>query len=233
MEWLTMLRIKTKPLRQSLRGYSGGRPDVMKLITGTPTRILDVGCGAGLLGKQLRDTFPHCETLGIEPDPERALLACTHFLRVIQGAVDDSRTLTALASEPPFDLIICADVLEHLVDPADTLRQLVKMLAKNGQLITSLPNVRHVSTLVDLYLFGHWPQRDRGIHDRTHLHFYARPNIIELGQSAGLTMRKERRNLRLFEAHSWSMIPAKALDFWPLRGLFTFQYLHRWQCPND
>lgn len=220
-------------MRERMQGYSGGRPDVMRLVTGSPTRILDVGCGAGLLGRQLRDSFPHCDALGIEPDPDRASLARTYFPRVIQGSVDDPQTLETLASEPPFDLIICADVLEHLVDPASTLKKLARMLARNGQLITSLPNVRHLSTLVDLYFFGYWPQRDRGIHDRSHLHFYARPNIIELGRSAGLHMRQERRNLRLFEAHPWSMVPAKALDFWPFRGLFTFQYLHRWHRTDD
>ena len=227
-----MFAPSTSTIRAHMRGYSGGRPDVMKLIAGSPTRILDVGCGAGLLGKQLRDAYPHCFMLGIEPDPERASLARCQFPHVIQGAIDDPRILATLAGEPPFDLIICADVLEHLVDPVHTLKQLARMLAKGGQLITSLPNVRHISTLVDLYLLGRWPQRDRGIHDRTHLHFYARPNVIELGHSAGLIMRNEHRNLRLFEAHPWSMVPAKVFDFWPLRGIFTFQYLHRWQQPD-
>jgi hypothetical protein len=42
-------------------------------------------------------------------------------------------------------------------------------------------------------------------------------------------MQRERRNLRLFEALPWSMVPAKLLDFWPMRAFFTFQYLHLWR----
>lgn len=216
-------------LRRRLQGYSGGRPDVMRLVSGTPQRILDVGCGAGLLGSQLRQRLPGSQLLGLEPDAARAAMAEAHFDRVICGNAEEPRVLDQLVGHGPFDLIVCADVLEHMVHPQQTLAQLARMLAPGGHLITSLPNVRHLSTLVDLYLLGRWPQRDRGIHDRTHLHYYARPNILALGRQAGLSLCREARNLRLFEAHPWSMLPAKLLDFWPLRGLYTFQYLHLWR----
>lgn len=216
-------------LRRRLQGYSGGRPDVLRLIKQAPQRVLDIGCGAGLLGSQLRQRFPGCTTIGVEPDPERAALAQAHFDQVVCGNAEDDNLLSELAQHGPFDLIICADVLEHLVQPQQVLRRLSGLLSSDGRLITSLPNVRHLSTLVDLYLLGRWPQRDRGIHDRTHLHYFARPNILQLGTDAGLEATCEARNLRMFEAHPWSMIPAKLLDFWPLRGLYTFQYLHLWK----
>lgn len=216
-------------LRRRLQGYSGGRPDVMRLVTSPPQRVLDIGCGAGLLGSQLRQQFPSCTTVGVEPDPGRADIAGSHHDQVICGDVEDPSIRSRLSMLAPFDLIICADVLEHMVAPEKVLAALAGMLSAEGRLVTSLPNVRHLSTLVDLYLRGHWPQRDRGIHDRTHLHYYARPNILALGKSAGLKPVREARNLRLFEAHPWSMVPARLLDFWPLRGLFTFQYLHVWE----
>lgn len=216
-------------LRRRLQGYSGGRPDIIKLIWGQPRRVLDVGCGAGMLGSQIRQRFPGCVVVGIEPDAGRAAMAKDHFDHVIDGDAEDPAVLELAAALGPFDLVICADVLEHMVSPLVALRSLVPMLSEGGRLVTSLPNVRHVSTFVDLYLFGNWPQRDRGIHDRTHLHFFARPNILALGRQAGLEPIIERRNLRLFEGHPWSMIPAKLLDFWPFRGLYTFQYVHVWR----
>ncbi|WP_028915932.1 methyltransferase domain-containing protein [Pseudoxanthomonas sp. J31] len=216
-------------LRRRLQGYSGGRPDILRLVTSPPQRVLDIGCGAGLLGRQLHERFPFCTTVGVEPNLERAAIAGTHHNQVICGDVEDPSIMSRLAVLAPFDLIICADVLEHMVAPEKVLAALAGMLTAGGRLITSVPNVRHLSTLVDLYLLGRWPQRDRGIHDRTHLHYYAKPNILALGRSAGLRPVREARNLRLFEAHPWSMVPARLLDFWPLRGLYTFQYLHVWE----
>lgn len=216
-------------LRRRMQGYSGGRADILRLVQRAPRRALDVGCGAGLFGSQLRERYAACETVGLEPDTQRATLAAGHFDTIIAGAIDDPAMHDQLRKHGPFDLIVCADVLEHLLSPEQTLRRLADLLSPDGYLITSLPNVRHASTFVDLYLLGTWPQRDRGIHDRTHLHFYARGDILALGRAAGLELQRERRNLRLLEAHPWSMIPAKALDFWPLRPFFTFQYLHLWR----
>lgn len=216
-------------LRRRLQGYSGARPDVMALIEAKPARVLDVGCGAGTLGADIRRRFPHCRVIGVEYDPELARKASVNYDHVINAPVESSATWAQLADEGPFDLIVCADVLEHLVCPGEVLRRLARLLGPNGHLISSLPNVRHVSTFVDLYLLATWPRRDRGIHDRTHLHFYARRNILQLGREAGLVPLKESRNMRLFEAAPWTAPIARVFDFQPLRGLFTFQYLHRWR----
>ncbi len=216
-------------LRHRLKGYSGQRPDILRLIPSPPQRTLDVGCGAGMLGSQLRELYPTCITTGVESDSERAALAAHHLDNIISGQIDDQETIEKLKQQAPFDLIICADVLEHLASPDHTLQVLCTLLTHDGHLITSLPNVRHLSTFVDLFMLGTWPQRDRGIHDRTHLHFYARRDILRMCARSGLALRQERRNLRIFEAHAWSMFPAKILDFWPLRAFFTFQYLHLWR----
>jgi len=210
------------------RGYTGARPDVVEMIRTSPGMVLDVGCGAGLTAGLVTERYPKAVVVGVEPDEKLAIIARRGMSTVLQAKVDSADTLECLEQFGPFDLIICADVLEHLAEPARVLAALTQLLAKDGALITSVPNIRHISTFVSLGVFGTWPMRDRGIHDRTHLRFFARRNILELGRCAGLVLIEERRNLRLFEASAWSMIPAKLLDFWPFRGFLTFQYLHRW-----
>jgi SAM-dependent methyltransferase len=148
---------------------------------------------------------------------------------LIPSRVDDPTTLAALASGDVYDLIICADVLEHLAEPAPVLVALAGLLSPGGRLITSLPNVRHVSTFISLGILGTWPARSRGIHDRTHLRFFARPDILRLGEEARLECMREKRNLRLIESAPWTTPLGKLLDFWPLRSFFTFQYLHLWR----
>lgn len=216
-------------LRRRYQGYSGARPDVVGMIPSLPRRVLDVGCGAGDTARILKQRYPGVQVIGVEPDANLANLALQHMDRVIEGPVDRSDILDELAKIEPFDLILCADVLEHLIDPWSTLQALSSRISNDGHLITSLPNIRHISTFVSLGMLGTWPMRDRGIHDRTHFRFFAKSDVLELGRQAGLERLKERRNLRLFEAQPWTMVPAKALDFWPFRAFLTFQYLHLWR----
>jgi len=190
--------------------------------------VLDVGCGAGLTAKLIRDRYPNAHVFGIEADPKLARQACEHSTSVFEGPLNDEEIRSQIKDSGPYDLIICADVLEHMLDPAEALNQLTRVMADDGYLITSLPNVRHVSTFWNLGIRGRWPQNDRGIHDATHLHFYARRDIIELCHCAGLELKRERRNLRLLEPSAWTMPAAKVFDFWPFRGFLTFQYLHLW-----
>ena len=198
------------------------------MIARGPDRVLDVGCGAGVTAKLIRDRYPNASVSGIEMDPKLARLARQYSTHVFQGLLDDDNIRCQVKESGPYDLIICADVLEHLVNPTEALAQLTRVMTSDGYLITSLPNVRHISTFWNLGIRGCWPQNDRGIHDATHLHFYARRNIIALCQSVGLELNHERRNMRLLEAGAWTMPAAKILDFWPFRGFLTFQYLHLW-----
>lgn len=206
---------------------------MLALIPAPPARVLDVGCGAGIGAELLRKQYGSVHVTGIEPDPTFVGLARERMDDVIEGAIDGPDTTNRLASCEPFDLIVCADVLEHLVDPWSVLRGLVGNLAPHGHIITSIPNVRHVSTFATLGFLGTWPRRARGIHDTTHLRFFARRDILALGRQAGLECLRERRNLRLIESQAWTSIPARLFDFWPLRSLLTFQYLHLWRRLHD
>lgn len=221
-------------LRGRFRGYSGARPDIVRLLPSDARRVLDVGCGAGMTATLIRERCPKVHVVGLEPSEELATHAAKQVDEIILGRVDDETILRALAVQAPFDVIICADVLEHLAEPLPVLAALAKRLSPTGCLVTSIPNVRHLSTFISLGLLGTWPARDRGIHDRTHLRFFARRDILRLGMDAGLRPDCERRNVRLIESRAWTMVLAKAMDFWPLRGFVTFQYLHRWvRVPHD
>jgi 2-polyprenyl-3-methyl-5-hydroxy-6-metoxy-1,4-benzoquinol methylase len=54
----------------------------------------------------------------------------------------------------PFDTILCLDVLEHLVDPEQVMRRLLRVAASDARLQVSLPNARHVSLMKDLVFRG-------------------------------------------------------------------------------
>lgn len=217
-----------KPINQ---GYMGFRPDILGLISTEPSSILDVGCGAGGIGEDIRKKYPNCKVTGIESDLHLADMARNRIDNIIVGDLNNESTYSEIG-QSKYDVIIFADVLEHLINPVECLKLLRSQLTDNGYIITSLPNVRHYATFYYLGVLGTWPRHERGLFDKTHLHFFTRKNALALLSQAGYKSVREKRNVRLIESQSWSNIPGKLFDFWPFRSFLTFQYIHQ-AIPHD
>jgi SAM-dependent methyltransferase len=85
-----------------------------------------------------------------------------------------------------FDLVICADVLEHLVNPRSVLRDLATVLDGQGVLVASIPNIRHYRALARIVCGRAFSPDLEGVFDATHLRFFTRGNIDEMLHAAGL-----------------------------------------------
>lgn len=151
---------------------------------GARGRALDVGCGTGLLGAQLLAAGRVSSVTGVELDPAAADDARARLTEVVAGDVSDRSTLDQL---PTVDLLIAADVLEHLVDPEAVLQALAGKLAPGATWLISVPNVRHWSVLHKLVVHDEWEYEEAGICDATHLRFFTRRSLLRLCAGAGLT----------------------------------------------
>ena len=140
--------------------------------------ILDVGASNGQLGQLLADTGLTID--GIEPDAGAAANAAPFYRSVQRSTVEE-----ASLPDGAYRVVVCADVLEHLQDPAAQLRRLVRTAERDATVIVSVPNIAHIAARL-LLLAGKFPRHSRGIFDRTHRHFYTRETLIELIRSAGL-----------------------------------------------
>ncbi len=109
-------------------------------------RALDVGCGAGLLAEPLARLG--AEVTGIDAAAENIAVARRHaegagLLAADQPATGSVRyrhgELSALDA-PPFDLVTCMEVLEHVADKPAFVAQLAHHLAPDGLLVISTPN---------------------------------------------------------------------------------------------
>jgi 2-polyprenyl-3-methyl-5-hydroxy-6-metoxy-1,4-benzoquinol methylase len=144
-------------------------------------RLLDLGAAGGHLGRAVRD---RCSYLaGVEPDKNLSNSA--------REGYDDWRAVDALNAgdwETPFDVVVCADVLEHLVQPETLLDRVRWWLKPGGLLLASLPNIANISVRLAL-LFGHFRYTERGILDRTHLSFYTRASATQLLETNGYAIR--------------------------------------------
>jgi 2-polyprenyl-3-methyl-5-hydroxy-6-metoxy-1,4-benzoquinol methylase len=144
--------------------------------------VLDVGAAHGMLGLLLHDSGLTLDA--IEPNQQWAGRA-RPFYRSVLAAPVESAPLPARA----YPVLVCADVLEHTVDPAGVLRHLRSAATPDAVFVVSLPNVAHVAIRAML-LCGRFPKMDRGILDRTHLHFFTRETAEDLLRATGLRVRR-------------------------------------------
>jgi 2-polyprenyl-3-methyl-5-hydroxy-6-metoxy-1,4-benzoquinol methylase len=149
--------------------YASDRTDFLDWVGGSHGRVLDVGCGAGSNAAWYRRHGAR-EIVGVELDPASAARATAVLDQVIcqpiEAAVD---TLGG-----SFDLIVCADVLEHLVDPWSVVRELGRFATVDTCLAISMPNIRFLPAIVRIAFGRGIAYEERGIFDSTHLRFFTR-----------------------------------------------------------
>ena len=146
---------------------------------GRGLRLLDVGCARGHLSEVLASQG--WRVTGIEYDAADAAVARDKGIDVIVGTAEDAMG----TMNEKFDVIVFADVLEHFVHPEDVLSQACTLLVPGGRIVISIPNVAHLSVRLQL-LMGAFTYTDRGILDRTHLHFYTKKTLKKMIGDAGL-----------------------------------------------
>lgn len=164
--------------------FTADRQDLIDFLRphGYHGTSLDIGCASGRLGRQLLDAGLTGRCDGIEPNAEAAMLAAVQLHRVW---VAPFKAGLELAPWPDYDLVIMADVLEHLIDPWRALLELRQRVRPGARLLLSVPNVRHKSVLLPLLLQGRFDYADAGILDRTHLHFFTRASLRDAVGQAG------------------------------------------------
>ncbi|KKQ53545.1 MAG: Methyltransferase type 11 [Parcubacteria group bacterium GW2011_GWD2_38_11] len=154
---------------------------------GKGKKVLDIGCNKGYLKKISNENI----FFGIDYDNVDLEVAKNEhgYEKVFQL---DLNEFEKFKIDEKFDVIIFADVLEHLVYPEKVLRYFVKnFLNEDGRVLISLPNVANFTTRIGL-LFGNFNYIESGILDRTHLHLYTLKTARQLIEMCGLKIEKEK-----------------------------------------
>lgn len=201
--------------------YDNPRPEVTRLVPQHATRVLDVGCSTGHMGAALADRGHH--VTGIENDPSLARLARERLPAVHEVDVEGLARDRAPVEGAPFDVVVFADVLEHLRDPWSVVRWAAEsVLAPTGCLVVSVPNIRHLETFASLLVRRRWPYKEVGIFDRTHLRFFARANLPDLLGDTGLQITEltRHRMVKLDPDSRWNRLAPYLGDFGTLQFIF-------------
>jgi len=193
-----------------------------------PSRVLDLGCADGALGEHLR-VHGH-EVTGVDLDEQPGTAArLDRFVRAdlecgIPADVGDG-----------YDVVLAADVLEHVRSPGALLTDAAARLAPGGSVVTSVPNFAHWYPRLRVVL-GRFDYDRRGILDRGHLRFFTRRSFERLVHAQGLTVRRREAIGLPFEVvdrgvstSGWRRrLPERVerglVALWP--NLFAYQFLY-------
>lgn len=160
-------------------GLSSSQEKIIELLSGG--EVLEVGPSSGYMTKIILKKGGTTDI--VEVDKSAAKLAKPFAREVIAGSIEDGKVWRELTGR--YDFIVCADVLEHLVDPARVLLFLKKKLKKRGKLLVSIPNTACWNMRVDL-MRGRFDYQESGLLDKTHLRFYTYNSFLKLLKDCGL-----------------------------------------------
>ena len=147
------------------------------------SRVLELGPGLGHVARLVRRD--DLVWVGLEGS-----LSCLSGLHEALSAVAilDLESVTRLPRG--FDVVLAADTLEHLTRPEQMLRLVHDRLPPGGLLLASVPNVANIHVRLNL-LLGRFEYTQRGILDRTHLHFFTRGSFRRMVEAAGFTVERQ------------------------------------------
>jgi 2-polyprenyl-3-methyl-5-hydroxy-6-metoxy-1,4-benzoquinol methylase len=174
--------------------YNFVRSEVVGLIKQPPRIVLDVGCGGGATGAEIKRLYPGALVHGVELSEAAAAIAKTRLDRVLNENVEKLDFAACGFERKSIDLVLFPDVLEHLYDPWNLLRRLRPFLADDAHILASIPNVRNL-WLINQLLAGNWDYAPAGLLDVTHIRFFTRKSIVELFEQTGYRIESMGANL--------------------------------------
>lgn len=152
------------------------------LSQGRPKRVLDLGCSDGRMGELVR--LAGHTVIGVD---------CVKLDGVgsrLDGFVEaDLNEGIPEEAGTGFDVVLGADIFEHLADPAKLMAQIPAVLAPGGIAMVSVPNFSHWYPRLRV-ASGRFEYERRGILDSGHLRFFTRRTFERMVKSSGMRIRR-------------------------------------------
>jgi len=188
-----------------------------------PSKILDLGCSSGLLAERLRERGHHVTGVDVHELPGVADRTDAFFRADLNKGIPPE-----VGSD--FDVVLAADVVEHVVSPGALLRQVRDYLSAEGTAVFCVPNVSHWYPRFKTML-GRFDYDQRGILDSTHLRFFTRRSITRLLEREGYVIHRitpvglplDALGLGGTKASLLRAIDHAAVQAWPT--MFGYQFI--------
>jgi 2-polyprenyl-3-methyl-5-hydroxy-6-metoxy-1,4-benzoquinol methylase len=173
-------------------------------------KILDIGCHTGVLLSRLRQARDDSSSY-FGADLYDNLEKEFDYIDFLKCDLNE-KELDKVFNNNAFDVVILADILEHLVNPWEALFNIKKILKPGANIAVSLPNSGHWFFRLKV-LFGQINYESNGLFDITHLRFFTRKTAKELIFNQGYEIKKFNYSSLPWENLFSSSFLTKSLSF--------------------
>lgn len=206
--------------------YSNIRHELISLIDSNKKdlKVLEIGAAYGETLFYLKQKGIAIEAVGIDIfEDKKNSQNYKNIDRFIFGNIEE---LDFPEFENYFDLILLPDVLEHLIEPQIVLNKVHQYLKKEGEIIVSMPNIRHYSAINKIVFKGDFKYEESGIFDYTHRRFYCKRNIQRLLENAHFKTVHVESSIKNFKGRSVAKL-VNSLTFKVFEEFFSIQYFFK------
>ena len=159
-------------------------PIILKMV-GSHNKVLDVGCGTGLLSLLMKNQGN--DVCGIDISEVALRKAELRGIKVKLGNIDNNLPF----DDDIFDVVVCSEVIEHLFNPIEALEEIRRVLKPEGSLVLTTPNIAYILRRIAL-LFGKFPEevkwaRTSNTNEWEHIRFFTLTSLIKVLEAAGFS----------------------------------------------
>ena len=158
------------------------RSEVLAWMPEKVEKVFEIGCGSGATLSHIKKNGFASWVGGMELVGNVVQAGKMNIDLLLEGNIEET---DIPLDEASIDVILCLDVLEHLIDPWAAVAKLKRYLKPGGIIIASLPNVKNLKVVIPLLFKDEWEYVSAGQLDRTHLRFFTNKTSVELFQDAG------------------------------------------------
>ena len=151
---------------------------------GEAIKILEVGCAGGHLSGLLARIFPKAKIFGIDVYAPAILEAKKRFPK-ITFKVADAHKLPF--KKGTFDLVVCSETIEHVVDPKKMLEEISRVMKKGGRTVVEMDSGSPLFRIIWYF----WTHLGKGkVWRHAHLHPFSSHELESLIRGNGFSIRK-------------------------------------------
>lgn len=165
--------------------HLGKLKTVLSLIETYPTSVLDVGCASGWFLSEIAKRYPKARYVGIDKY-KKAINYGEKRYKPLKLLHSDAHRLPF--RENSFDLVICTEVLEHVTNPRQVLREIKRVLKPAGVAIIEMDS----GNLLFKFAWYWWTNIRKGVWKDAHLHLFTTHKLTKMLKSDGFVISKRR-----------------------------------------